>query len=232
MSPTSILGEAWGLYKAHWRHLLPIAFVVYLVLSLFTLLLGLLLGWVGAIAGAFVSLAGTFWLQGALVVAIEDVRDGRPDLSISETLSRVRPRMNALAIGGILASIGITIGFILLIVPGLVLLTWWLFIVPVIMLEGRSATESFGRSRELVRGNGWNVFGLIVLTIVILILAGIVLAIVLSFLPDEFGQYASSVVSNTLLSPFVAAAWTLAYYHLHAAQTVSTPGYQPPDPAA
>jgi hypothetical protein len=229
VSPTAVLGEGWSLYKTHWRHLLPIAFVVYLLLSLFTLLLVLLLSWVGAIAAAFVSLAGTFWLQGALVTAIEDIRDGRADLSISETLSRVRPRMNALAIGGILASIGVTIGFILLIIPGLVLLTWWLLIVPVIMLEGRSATESFGRSRELVRGNGWNVFGLIVLTIVILIVAGIVLSIIFSFLPDEFGQYVSSVVSNTLLTPFVAAAWTLAYYHLRERQTVPAPGYQTPD---
>ncbi|MEP7225020.1 MAG: hypothetical protein ABI783_08690 [Actinomycetota bacterium] len=229
MSPTAILGEAWELYKTHWRHLLPIAFVIYLLLALFTLLLVLLLGWLGAIAGAFVTLAGTFWLQGALVVAIEDVRDGRADLSISETLSRVRPRMNALAIGGILASIGITIGFILLIVPGLVLLTWWLLIVPVIMLEGQSATESFGRSRELVRGNGWNVFGLIVLTIVILILASIVLGIVFSFLPDEFGQYVGNVVSNTILSPFVAAAWTLAYYHLRGLQPAAATGYQTPN---
>jgi hypothetical protein len=229
VNPTGVLGEAWGLYKAHWRHLLPIAFVVYLLLSLFTLLLVLLLDWVGAIAGAFVSLAGTFWLQGALVIAIEDVRDGRADLSISETLSRVRPRMNALAIGGILASIGITIGFILLIIPGLVLLTWWLLIVPVIMLEGRSATESFGRSRELVRGNGWNVFGLIILTIVILIVAGLVIGIVLLFLPDEVGQYASNVISNTLFSPFVAAAWTLAYYHLRETQTAAGPEYQTPN---
>ena len=229
MSPTAVLGEAWSLYKTHWRHLLPIAFVVYLLLSLFTLLLVVLLSWVGAIAAAFVSLAGTFWLQGALVTAIEDVRDGRADLSISETLSRVRPRMNALAIGGILAAIGITIGFILLIVPGLILLTWWLLIVPVIMLEGRSATEAFGRSRELVRGNGWNVFGLIVLTVVILIVAGIVLGIIFSFLPEDFGQYVSSVVSNTLLTPFVAAAWTFAYYHLRETQTAPAPGYQTPD---
>lgn len=219
MSPTAVLREAWGLYKTHWRHLLPIAFVVYVLLSLLTLLLAALLGWLGAIAGIFVSLAGTFWLQGALVVAIEDVRDGRPDLSISETLSRVRPRMNTLAVGGILAAIGIGFGFILLIVPGLVLLTWWLFIVPVIMLEGTSATQAFGRSRELVRGHGWNVFGLIVLTILVLILAAIVVGILVIFLPDDIQQYVSNVVSNTLFTPFVAAAWTLAYYRLRDAHS-------------
>ena len=28
-----------------------------------------------------------------------------------------------------------------------------------IVLENRGAIEAFGRSRELVRGHGWNVFG-------------------------------------------------------------------------
>jgi len=216
--PGEVLGEAWGLYKAHWRHLLPVAFVVYLLLSLFVLLLAALLGWLGVIAGVFVSLAGVFWLQGTLVVAVEDVRDGRADLSIRETLSRVRPRMNTLGVAGILAAIGITLGLLLLIVPGLVLATWWLLIVPVIVLESRSVFESFGRSRELVRGNGWNVFGLIVLTFLILIAVGIVvgllLALVLSPLPEWLEQYVQNVVSNTIFAPFVALAFTLAYFKL------------------
>jgi hypothetical protein len=40
------------------------------------------------VVGFFVSVAGVFWLQGALVLAVDDVRDGPPDLSISETLDR------------------------------------------------------------------------------------------------------------------------------------------------
>jgi hypothetical protein len=214
MSPGDVLGEAWALYKRHWRHLIPIAFVVYLLLSLFTLLLAWLLGWFGVIAGVFVTLAGIFWLQGALVVAVEDIRDGRVDLSIGETLSRVRPRMNTLGVAGILAALGIVIGLIFLIVPGLVLATWWLVIVPVIMLEGRGVFEAFGRSRELVRGDGWNVFGLIVLTFLILIAAGIVIGLILLPLDEALQQFVSNVVSNTLLTPFVALAFTLAYYRL------------------
>ena len=228
MSPTGILGEAWREYGRHWRHLIPIAFVVYLLLSLFSLLLVALLGWIGAIASAFVSLAGVFWLQGALVVAIEDLRDGRADLSLGETLSRVRPRMNTLGVVGILAALGITIGLLLLIVPGLVLATWWLFVVPVVMLEGRGVTEAFGRSRGLVRGNGWNVFGLIVLTFLILIAAGIVIgilfALVLSPFDESIQGYVSEVISNSLFAPFVALAFTLAYYRLRdRQQAAATP---------
>ena len=228
MSPTEILGEAWREYGRHWRHLIPIAFVVYLLLSLFSLLLVALLGRLGAIAFAFVALAGVFWLQGALVVAIEDLRDGRADLSLGETLSRVRPRMNTLGVVGILAALGITIGLLLLVVPGLVLATWWLFVVPVVMLEGRGVTDSFGRSRELVRGNGWNVFGLIVLTFLILIAAGIVIGIlfslVLSPLDDSIQRYVSDVIGNSLFAPFAALSFTLAYYRLRdSQQAAATP---------
>jgi hypothetical protein len=219
VNPTDVLGEAWALYKRHWRHLLPIAFVVYVLLSLLVLLLAWLLGWLGAIAAVLVSIVGTFWIQGALVVAIDDVRDGRPDLTISETLSRLTPRINTLTLAGLLAGIAIVIGLALLIVPGLVLLTWWLFIVPVIMLEGAGVMDSFGRSRELVRGNGWNVFGLIILTILVLIGAQIILALILIPLPDAVQGYIGNLASNTLLTPFVAAAWTLGYYRLRGIDT-------------
>jgi hypothetical protein len=227
MSPGQILGEAWALYRAHWRHLLPIALVVYILLSLLVLLLAGLLGWLGVIAGVFVSLAGVFWLQGALAVAVADIRDGRADLSIRDTLSRVQPRLNTLAVAGLLAAIGITVGLLLLIVPGLVLATWWALVVPAIVLEGRGVLEAFGRSRELVRGNGWNVFGLIVLTFLVLLGAGIVvgllLALALSPLPEWLEQYVSDVVTNTLFAPFVALAFTLAYFRLRERRELPEP---------
>ena len=65
---------------------------------------------------------------------------------------RVQPRLPALIVAGILAGLGIALGLVLLIVPGLFLLTIWSLIVPSIVVEGKSAGESFGRSRELVAG--------------------------------------------------------------------------------
>ncbi len=214
MSPGEVIREAWTLYKAHWRHLLPIAFVFYVILGLVTLALASVLGLLGVLVGALVSLVGVFWLQGALTEAVADIRDGRADLSIGDTFRRVRPRVFTLLGAGLLAGLGVLVGLLLLIVPGLYLLTIWSVIVPVIVLENRSVMESFGRSRELVRGNGWNVFGVIVLSFLVLLVAGIAIGLLLSFLPDEIATYASDVVSNTLTAPFVALAWTLVYYHL------------------
>jgi hypothetical protein len=227
VTPTDgVIGEAWALYKAHWRHLLPISFLVYVAIAVVGAILVLLLGWFGALVAFVVSLAGLFWVQGALATAVHDIRDGRADLSISETFERVRPQLGAIAVAGILAGLGIFLGLLLLIVPGLVLLTWWVVIIPVIALERTSAGAAFGRSRELVRGYGWNVFGVIVLTFLLLIGFGIVLSIVLSPLDDWLQNAVSNIVNGGLTTPFVALVWTLLYLRLRAAK--EAPAAAPP----
>jgi hypothetical protein len=223
MSPTAVIGQTWDLYKKQWRHLIPIALVVYAILGLVSILLTWALGWVGALLGAFVSILGVFWLQAALVEAVVDVRDGRADMSISETFAQGREHLSSVLVAGLIAAVAITIGLILFIVPGLFLLTIWCVIVPVIVLESRSAGESFGRSRQLVRGEGWNVFGLIVLVFLILIGAGIILGILLSWLPGWLGSYIQSVVSNSITAPFVAVALTLAYFALRGREAPEAP---------
>ena len=226
MNPTEgVLSEAWTMYKAHWQHLLSIALAVYVAVALISLLLHAILDrWAAGLLTAVVSLLATFWLQGALVKAIDDIRDGRPDLSFGETFALVRPQLPAIIVAGILAGLGVVFGLILLIVPGLYLLTRWILIIPVIVLEGRSAGESFGRSWELVKGFGWNVFGVIVLTILILIGFRIVLDILLFPLSNLLQSVLTELVSGTLATPFAALAWTLLYFRLREAKE--------PEPAA
>jgi hypothetical protein len=209
-----VFGEAWDLYKRFWQHFLPIALVIYLVIAAATLLLDLVLGNFGLLVALVLSFVGIFWLEGAIVLAVQDVRDGRVDLSTQETLSKVRPFLGALIGAGLLAGLGILVGFILLIVPGLILLTWWSLIAPVIVLESSAVIASFGRSRELVRGHGWQVFGVIVVSFLINVVASIILSLALSWLSSGPRSFVQSLVSNTVITPFIAAAWTLMYFKL------------------
>jgi hypothetical protein len=229
VSPTEgVLSEAWQLYKAHWRHLLMISFVVYLAIALLSILLSaILVDLLAAILASAISLVALFWVQGTLVKAVEDVRDGRPDLSLSETFERVQPQLGSIIVGGVLAGLGIAVGLLLLIVPGLVLLTWWVLLIPVIVLEQRSAGEAFGRSRELVRGYGWGVFGVIVLTILLLLGFSIVLSIVLSPFEEWIRSFLSSVISGTLTAPFIAVTWTILYYRLRGAKEAPPAAAEP-----
>jgi hypothetical protein len=230
MNPTSgVIKEAWGLYKAHWQHLLAFSFAVYVAVALIGALLAVTLTWLGVILAALVSLVALFWLQASLVKAVDDVRDGRADLSLGQTFSAAREHLGAVVVAGILAAIGVTIGLILLIVPGLILLTWWCLIVPTIVLENRSAGESFSRSRELVRGYAWSVFGVILLVVLLLIGFQIVLSIILTPLADWLQTFVSNIVSGTLTAPFIAIVLTLLYFRLRDAK--ETPAPSPPPEA-
>ena len=202
------------MYKTFAKHLLAIAFVIYLVAAIITALLALAGGTVGILLGSFVSVVAAFVLQATLVKAVQDVRDGHADLSIRQTVNEALPFLAPVAGASILAGIAITIGLLLIIVPGLFLITIWAVIVPVIIIERSGAMNSFGRSRALVRGHGWHVFGTLVLVYIIMLVVNIVLGLVFSALPVVLGDGLSSVISGTLISPFLALVVTLVYYRL------------------
>jgi len=162
MNPLAgVLSEAWGMYKTYAKHLLTIAFVIYVAAAIIAAILSLA-GTFGDLLGSLVSIVAAFLLQATLVKAVQDVRDGRVDMSIGETVSAVVPYLGRVIVASVLAGIAIVIGLALIIAPGLYLITIWAVIVPVIVIEGVGALASFGRSRALVRGHGWHVFGTLV----------------------------------------------------------------------
>jgi hypothetical protein len=213
MDPGDIMRGSWELYRAHWRHLVTIAAVVYVPLGGVSAVLALV-GWPGVVAANILGLAAIFLVQGALVHAVEDVRDGRVDTSVADTLRLAGGRIAVLAAAGLLAAIGILVGLAFLIVPGLVLLTWWLVLSPVIMIERRGVADCFGRSRELVRGSAWPVFGVAVLTLLVLVAFSLALGIALTPLGGEWRGFVQAAVGNSLAAPFAAVAWTLTYFRL------------------
>jgi hypothetical protein len=232
-----VLSEAWNLYKRFlWQFFLT-ALVVFAVLDLLSALAAAAAGdsvaaeifW--AVIAFTIGIVGYFWVQGALVELVRDVRDGRADRSIGETYAAVRPRLAALIAAGILAALGIGIGFLLLIVPGLILLTFWSMLVPVIVIEGSSAGDSFKRSFDVVRGHGWPVFGLILITFITVAIASGLIRLVFAPLPDFLDDWLGSLVAHSLTIPFAAAALTTAYFKLTARAATPAPVEAEPPPA-
>jgi hypothetical protein len=230
----AVLSEAWGLYKRFIRQFFLTALVVFAVLDLLSALANqasddsTAAAFFWSIVAFTVGIVGYFWVQGALVEAVRDVRDGRADSSVGELYRKVQPRLPSLIVAGVLAGLAIGIGFLLIIVPGLFLLTIWSMIVPVIVLEGRSASESFGRSREVVRGNGWSVLGLIIITFLLVGIASAVIQLIFAPLPDFLDAWLGSLVAHSLTVPFAAATLTLAYYRLtEGARAVAAPAPTP-----
>jgi hypothetical protein len=214
MNPLSgVFGEAWRTYRAHAGHLIGIAFVIYLpaaILDYFATLTGPVILFLGTL----LLMLALFLVQAALVKSAQDLRDGRADLSIGGTLAAVVPVLGQVVLVGLLAGFAISIGLDLLIVPGLVLITIWAVIIPVVVIEQRGVFATFGRSRELVRGRGWHVFGAFVVAVIILVAVNLLLGFLLFALPLGLRNGVATVVSGSLVAPFIALVVTDVYYRL------------------
>lgn len=229
MTVGGILGEAWRLYTKFFTRFFAVALIVFLIVNLINAALGSIIGTGAGLAllvaliTTVVSIVGTFWLQGALVYAVDDVRDGRIDSSVGELFERVRPNLGTLIVAGILAGLGIAVGLVLLIVPGLILLTWWCLIVPVIVLEGKEVSEAFSRSRQLVRGHGWTVFGVIIVSVIAVAIASGVIQSIFSFLGPFLRYWIGGAIASAIVDPFLAVALTLMYFQLRDSPAAEAP---------
>jgi len=102
---------------------------------------------------------------------------------------------------------------VLLIIPGLFLLVIWSVVAPVTVLDRPGVFAAFGRSRELVRGNGWNVFGVIV----VVFLTVVVISIAAGLIASGLGSVGRSLVQwavNALLAPIPALGASVLYFAL------------------
>lgn len=116
-------------------------------------------------------------VQGALTRATVSANEGvKATLaeSISAALRVVLPLIGLT----ILWAIGVGIGFILLIVPGIILLMMWSVAVPALVVERQGVFAAFRRSAELTKGARWKIFGLSLLLLVIYWLLSLVVGLI------------------------------------------------------
>jgi hypothetical protein len=231
IEPGRVIGEAFETYREHAAPLLGGALLVIGIAGVIEGLLSVSGSLVLGLIGALVGLAASFLYTGYVVKLVQDVRDGRRDFSVGELFSHAAPYVGTLILNGILAGIAIVIGFVLIIVPGLILITIWSVISPSIVVEDRGVIDAFGRSRELVRGHGWQVFGAIVLAFLIIVAVGIVLSIIGAALGDA-GLVILRAVGNVLTAPVAALVSSILFFDLGGGSGAPTGPQSPQAPEA
>lgn len=212
----SVFDRVFAIYRDQFTLLIPAALILFVPVAILN---GLVLSSgsiLGSLLAAAIAAVATYWYQGMVVSAAEDILDGRRDHTVGSLLSSTTPVIAPLFGAGLLAGIAVAIGFVFLIVPGLYLLTIWAVIAPVIVLERAGVFESFGRSRHLVKGNGWQVFGVIV----ILFLLGFVIQLIISAaIDDSFALLAlADLIVRLLVAPLSGLAAAVMYFGLKAAK--------------
>jgi hypothetical protein len=228
IDPSRVIGEAFQTYRDHAEALLGGAVIVVGISAVINGIFATTGSLALVAVGILISIVAGVLYAGYVVKLVQDVRDGRRDFSIGELFSAAAPYIGTLFLNGLLAGIAITIGFILIIVPGLILITIWSVIAPSIVVEDRGVIEAFGRSRELVRGNGWNVFGVIVLAFLIVVAVSIVAGLIGSALGDV-GRVILQAIANVVTAPIAALVASILFFDLGGGQSVQA---SPAEPAA
>lgn len=116
----------------------------------------------GNLTAGLIGIVANAILQGALVHITATDPTGRK-ASIADGLATGLRNFLPLICIGILYGIGVILGCILLLVPGLILATLWIVAVPSAVVERTTIFSAFTRSRDLTRGSRWRIFALMVL---------------------------------------------------------------------
>lgn len=209
----SVMRKVFRIYVDQASVLMPAAAVVFVITGIVTELIVATESTGLELVALIVDLVAGTLFTGMVVELVADVQDGRRDTSAIQLLRAVTPVLGQLIIVGIVTGVLEGIGFVLILVPGLILMTLWSVVAPVVVVENPGGLRSLGRSRELVRGNGWQVFSVIIVLVI-----GVYVA---SNLIDAAAASAGSaahivvrVVVGILAAPISALAAAVLYFEL------------------
>ncbi len=207
------LGEVFAIYREQAGVLLPIAFWMFLVAAIVNGLAGSNNGLLGL--ALLVSLIIGILYQGVVVSLVRELKAGGRTSTMGELVSQTVPFVGTLVAVAILAGLGVGIGLFLLIVPGLFLLTIWSVLAPAVVVERRGVSDSFRRSRELVEGSNWQVFGVVLSALLITLFAAVVLSSIGEAVADgPIVRVVMSAIASTLTAPIEGLAASVLYYRL------------------
>jgi hypothetical protein len=169
-----IFSRATTIYLQHFLLFTVVALVISIP-SLFggdsESILGGIRSFVVAIVGMILNFVG----QAVILYGAFQAMRGRA-VYVGDAIRRGLSRFWSILGLSILVGLGIAIGLILLIIPGIMLAVRWSVALPACVVENKGPFESMRRSADLTRGHRWKIFGIFVLLLIGVIVAGIIVA--------------------------------------------------------
>jgi hypothetical protein len=163
--------------------------------------------------GWFIAIAIQQLLLGAVTRGGASAMIGR-DVDVSASYRYAFSRLGGLIGLALLIALVVGVGFILLIIPGIIVLVFLAVAVPAFIIERLGVTESMSRSWKLVSGSWWHV---LVVIVVAGIIAGVINGILTAIGGHTFlGVWILSAIAQIITAPFVALVGIVLYVDLRA----------------
>ncbi len=247
------LDASFKLFTTNLRKLLPLAAVVLIPIGILQLVLNARMGTdfsfleaaltepadptvvfaplgrlvaLGIVTG-LLSLLGTLLVQAAAIRLYADLYQGR-ETSWQDSLTFGISRFGPVLAASILSALGIGVGLLFYLIPGMWLYVSWWVVVPALLVERLGPAQALGRSFDLVKRRFWPTAGVAALAFLIVyvvqqivgtlvsiaVLPGVALQTVPDLGPALAVTSAAQTIVNLFTVPFLAAAATVAYFDL------------------
>ena len=161
-----------------------------------------------AVIGVVDLVFGPIAAGGTIKMASEEI-EGRP-VELGASVRFAASKLVWMWALGLIVGIVVGLGFIALVIPGIILAIMFCLTLPALLLENVGVIGSLGRSRELVSHRWLKTFAVFLIWVVIIAIISIIVGLIAS----PFG-WASNIVSSLLSAfylPLIPIALTLFYY--------------------
>jgi len=162
-------------------------------------------GFIGLLAiYSFVMVILVLVANGAIVSIAYSELSGRSATYVDGIKDAIA-RLPSLLIASVIIAIGVALGLILLIIPGLIFALLVMFTIQEIMIAGKNATNAISGSIKLVKTN----FGDVLVYAIILFIVVVVVSAILGTVP-----VVGSAISTMIVTPYMGISMTYAYMQL------------------
>lgn len=143
----------------------------------------------------------SFWISAAGIVAVSNVVSGKID-PVKKVFSVTWKRLFMFSVLTFTVGLITTLGFILLIIPGIIFLVWFSFSSFEFLTKGAGIGASLSGSKKLVTGRFFPILG----RLLVFSLFGILVEVIIGFIPLGLG---------TIIQPFFGALLILPPFLLY-----------------
>jgi hypothetical protein len=198
--------------REHWRTVLTIDVAVNLPAA--GAAYALWSGGATSMGTALVTIVAFCVLLAWLALPVQELDAGRPRPRVLVALEPALVRFATLLGVGLVYAAVILAGMLAYGVPAVIAAVWLAFVVPAVVLDGRRAEGAFRRSFSLVRGHAWDVFGLVLVNLLLFIVVFAPLLLALSPLDNTLEWLVAWFGALLLVSPIQAMSLLFAFLRL------------------
>jgi uncharacterized membrane protein len=137
---------------------------------------------------------------------------------ISESLSKGLVRFFPVLGTSVLSFIMAGFAALILLVPGLIIMTMFYVASPICVVERLGPLQSLGRSSDLTKGHRWKIFGLAILLVLGLVITSVAIGALLGLLGIPTVLGIGTFLWETLARAFMALVAVVAYHDLRVAK--------------